>query len=131
MRITPNSYGSLRQPFSHIEVQAIRIVIWGAGGHARVVADIAQSVRNVEIAGFIDDLNLERHGSEFCGSRILGGAEQLPVIMKKGVTDIVIAIGDCLARLDSAGLATRNGFRLVTLCHPTAVVAPTVAIGPG
>ena len=108
-----------------------KIVIWGAGGHARVVADVIHCLKQSEIAGFLDDANPERRGSEFCGGRILGGAEQLAPLLKEGIGYIVIAIGDCVARLRSASIARDAGFHLATLCHPSAVVATSASIGPG
>ena len=107
-----------------------RILVWGAGGHARVVADIINCLGR-EIAGFIDDVNHELRGGAFCGATILGGAEQLPRLFKEGITDIVIALGDCSARLRFASTAMEVGFRLATLCHPSAVVARNAAIGEG
>ena len=58
------------QPHSMLER---RILVWGAGGHARVVADIIRCVGRSEIVGFLDNVNSERHTTEFCGATVLGG----------------------------------------------------------
>ena len=47
-------------------------MIWGASGHARVVADIVRLNGAYTIAGFLDDVAPERAGETFEGSSILG-----------------------------------------------------------
>ena len=42
-----------------------------------VVADIIRSQGMYEIVGFLDNMNQDRHGSNFCGAMILGGEERL------------------------------------------------------
>ncbi len=53
-----------------------RIVVWGAGGHAKVAADILR-LNGFEIAGFLDQVDPQRLGESFCGARVLGGPEVL------------------------------------------------------
>ena len=50
------------------------LVIWGASGHALVVAEIIRLVNTYQIIGLIDDMKPERAGSEFAGYEVLGGA---------------------------------------------------------
>lgn len=107
-----------------------KILIWGASGHALVVADILQAA-GWQIAGFIDDVNPSKKGTSFSGAMVLGGREQLDVALKAGVRKILIAVGDCAARLRLAEEALRQGFELGTAVHPNAVVARSVVVGPG
>ncbi len=44
---------------------------------------------------------------------------------------VVIAIGNCRARLRVADVAQKYGFRLITLAHPSAVVAGDALLGEG
>lgn len=107
------------------------LVIIGAGGHARVAADIATLSKEFAIAGFIDDVNPERHGKAFCGSTILGGGEQLPTLKRDGVRHAFVAIGQSHARLQWAQTALENGFELAVLRHPSAICATDVVIAAG
>lgn len=107
-----------------------RIVIWGASGHALVVADVVRAAGNREIVGFLDDVNPQRRGSEFSGATILGGAEQLPSLAVRGV-QMIVAVGDCAARLRLAELARAHGVVLATAVHPRAVITGGVSLGPG
>jgi sugar O-acyltransferase (sialic acid O-acetyltransferase NeuD family) len=105
------------------------IVIVGAGGHARVVADVIRLV-GATIHGFLDTTNASRQGTAFEGSTVLGGAELLPQL-RKHVAHAVIAVGDNEARLRLADELARHGFKLATLAHPSAVVAASATLGPG
>lgn len=110
---------------------ALRLAIIGAGGHARVAADIAASTSEFTIVGFLDDIHRERQGSPFCGATVLGGAEQLSSLVKDGVRHAFIAIGRSEARLRWAETVRAAGLELVVLRHPTAVCARDASIGPG
>lgn len=108
-----------------------KIVIWGASGHALVVADILRLCGGYEIVGCLDDVNPERHDTDFNGLRIIGGREKLDVLMREGVKHIIFGFGDCEARLRLAGLARGKGFILATAMHPRSIIAETARIGAG
>jgi len=108
-----------------------QLVIWGASGHALVVADIVRQMGKHEIAGFLDNVNTDRHNTPFCASRILGGIEQLDRLRESGVTDLIVAFGDCRARMRAAALAKQKGFTLATAIHPRATIAPDAVVGEG
>lgn len=106
------------------------VVVVGAGGHARVVADILR-LTGYTVAGFLDEINTDRWGHEFDGGRILGGLDRLESQRASGVRCAFIAVGDCRARLRLAEIAERAGFELPVLQHPKSVVASSVTIGNG
>ncbi len=108
-----------------------KVVIWGAGGHAMVVADILRCMGGFEIVGFLDDANPHRHGQLYCNATILGGKEQLPRLLEQDVRSAILGIGDCAARLKLGEIVKDAGFDLVTAIHPRATVARDVQIGAG
>ena len=99
------------------------IYVYGAGGHAKVVA-AACRLRNYWIGGFIED-NSFRTGTEFCGSRILSRTD-----LPEGAT-VVIAFGNCQRRCEVGNELQRSGFSLPTIIHPAACVAEDAVIGIG
>jgi UDP-N-acetylbacillosamine N-acetyltransferase len=109
----------------------VPLAIWGASGHAKVVADIVRAAKHYVIAGFIDDINIEKHGHEFCNSTIVGGRESLTTLRDSGVNHIVLGIGDCHARLALSSVVSEVGFVHATLIHPQAVLARDIAIEYG
>jgi sugar O-acyltransferase (sialic acid O-acetyltransferase NeuD family) len=110
----------------HTETRT-RVVVWGAGGHAKVAGEILQ-LNGFEIAAFIDDENPAREGETFCGTKIFCGADGLFV---RGLRKAFIAIGDNFARAQKAQFAEAKGFELISAVHPRAVVAHDVQIGRG
>lgn len=107
------------------------LVIWGASGNARVVADIVVLTGKFTIAGFLDDVDPGRGGEAFCGAEILGGREQLSPLVARGINHIILGFGNCQARLELAPLVRRHGFKLAAAVNPQAVIASDVSIGPG
>lgn len=108
-----------------------KIVIWGASGHAMVVADILRLQGIYTIAGFLDNVNPHRRGTTFWGSSILGGEEQLGILQSQGINHILLGFGDCQMRLEKTRYLREQGFILPVAVHPKAIVAEGVVIGPG
>ncbi len=108
-----------------------RLVIWGASGHALVVADIVRLGDRYDVVGFLDSVSPGRQGQPFAGKTVLGGQEQLAALRRQGVDSLIVAVGDCQARLSLAALAQAVGFSLAVAVHPAAIVARDVEIGAG
>jgi acetyltransferase EpsM len=106
------------------------LVIWGASGHALVVADAARAQLKYSIAGFIDD-RPERKGVVFAGSEVLGGRDALRKVYERGVRHLHVAVGNCATRVKLARLAQSEGFLLATVIHPNAVIAARTPVGDG
>ena len=107
------------------------IVVWGASGHAKVVADIIGLNGQYEIIGFLDDRDPQRKGENFCGRPILGGREQLDLLRERGVDNVILAFGNCEARLRLSIYAIQRGYQLVNAIHPRSTIASSVTIGKG
>ena len=108
-----------------------RIVVVGAGGHARVVADVIRLTGEFELHGFLDTENAERRGEEYEGSQVLGGHEMLSDLKRDGVTHAAVAIGDNHARLRIGQELEAMGFQLPALVHPAATVSANVRLDAG
>ncbi len=108
-----------------------KLVIWGASGHALVIADIIRLRKEYEIIGFLDDIKPERRGINFSGAPILGGREQLDSLKQIGVRYLIFGFGNCKERLRLSSLVCEKGFSLITAVHPKAVIAKDVLIGKG
>lgn len=108
----------------------MKIVIYGASGHGKVVADIVSAMGAFELVGFVDD-HAASQKMAVRGVPVLGGEEALSEILRKGVKGAVVAIGRNDARLRKAGLLEEMGFTLVSVVHPSAVLAGDVQIGDG
>jgi sugar O-acyltransferase (sialic acid O-acetyltransferase NeuD family) len=99
-----------------------RLIIIGAGGHGKVVADIAAKIGYTDIC-FADD-----HAKGQClGFPILGGTACLEA-WNDGATDFVIGIGNNAVRKKIAEEYDINWVRLV---HPSAQIGLQASIGRG
>ena len=99
-----------------------RLIIIGAGGHGKVVADIAAKNGYTDIC-FADD-----HAKGQCmGFPILGGTAHLEV-WDDGATDFVIGIGNNAVR---EKIAQKYDINWVRLVHPAAQIGLQVTIGKG
>lgn len=108
------------------------LVVWGAGGHARVVLEILNLTRQYEIVGFLDDTRNEAVTTDASGrGPFLAGRERLDSLLRESVNKIVLAFGHCSARYEISALVLKKGFELVTAIHPAAVVSSDSTIGSG
>jgi UDP-N-acetylbacillosamine N-acetyltransferase len=96
-----------------------------------VVSNIVSLCSQYEIVGFIDDVTPERKGEIFAGKPILGGREALAELKRRKVRHIALGFGHCSARVAAADLVKTNGFQIVTLVHPNAVVSDSAILGEG
>jgi UDP-N-acetylbacillosamine N-acetyltransferase len=108
-----------------------KLVLWGASSHAKVVADIIRLRGDYEIVGFLDDVNIDRRHTEFCGATILGGSEQLDSLWRQDVSHLLVAVGNNQARLRLSRLARAKGYSLPTAIHPMTAIGADVSIGAG
>ena len=104
-----------------------RLLVIGAGGHARVVIDVARA------AGFEPVAALDaRQKGAFCnGVEVVGGDEQAEGLFETGIRLCTVAIGDNRLRSKLADRLIAIGFSLPVLRHPSAVVSPSAVIGAG
>jgi sugar O-acyltransferase (sialic acid O-acetyltransferase NeuD family) len=107
-----------------------KIIVYGGGGHAKVVIDIIERMGIYEIEGIIDD-NPHLKGGTLLGYFIIGDKETLPTIFNKGIRDGIVAIGENGSRMRISQLLKDLGFSLITAIHPTAIIGKGVKIASG
>lgn len=108
-----------------------KVVCWGASGHALAVTNALRLCPEVEMVGYLDDVNPDRRGQMFEGREILGGSEQLDSLLKQGVKYCVLGFGHCDRRIAVSRRLAQKGYRLFSVIHPEACIASDVTIGDG
>ena len=99
------------------------VIIIGAGGHGKVIADIVLAAGD-RLLGFLDD---GRIGQKVLGFPVLGGIQDY--VNYKGA-EFVIAIGNAQIREQIA--SDLQDVRWYTAVHPAAVISPLeVTVGDG
>jgi sugar O-acyltransferase, sialic acid O-acetyltransferase NeuD family len=95
--------------------------IYGAGGHAKVVASCIRLSGN-EIAGFVED---SPSACRFLGMPVLT-PEELPETCA-----VILAFGNCRRRLELSELLHNGKRTFPSVIHPSAQIASDVQIGEG
>ena len=102
-----------------------QLLIWGAGGHGKVVADVARSLGFTNIA-FLDSQANSR------GSLLGFPVFDPDQVETDGTAPLfVIAIGDNHVRARCFEKALRRGWEPTSLIHPAAVVSDFANVGGG
>ncbi|MBI4423409.1 MAG: acetyltransferase [Elusimicrobia bacterium] len=106
------------------------LILLGASGHGRVVADVARRSGLFHVRGFIDDAP-SKAGRPFDGLPVLGDSRDLPRVARRLKAAVIVAIGANAARAAAAEAVEAAGLELATAVHPSAVVAEGARLGPG
>ncbi|HER25943.1 MAG TPA: acetyltransferase [Rhodospirillales bacterium] len=104
------------------------IILLGAGGHAKVVADICLAAGH-QIAGFLDDE--KPAGLEWVGGKVVGRVDRLADANFAKEYAFVPALGDNALRRSIVQKVIAAGAQLQTVVHPSAVISTFASIGNG
>jgi sugar O-acyltransferase (sialic acid O-acetyltransferase NeuD family) len=104
-----------------------RLVVFGSGGHAKVVVEAALATTPHREIVLLDDSD-EAQGRSIFTMKVLGGRGRLDSL--RG-TAVALGIGDNQARWKLMQWLREQGHELETVIHPAAVVMASVTVGPG
>lgn len=107
-----------------------RIVLLGAGGHARVVWDTLSRIREREglhVVAVLDD-NPDLWGKSFMDIEISGPLRR---VAQTKADAALVAIGNNRARRNAADVCQSAGIPLINAIHPTAAIGDSVEFGNG
>ncbi len=106
-----------------------KILIVGSGAQGRIVLDILRAQGQQHQIEFVDD-NRDLWGKEINGIRVGGGLEYA-FEQDREHCEVIVAIGRPLRRMDLVDRLRARGVRFLNAIHPTAVIAPSAAVGVG
>jgi sugar O-acyltransferase (sialic acid O-acetyltransferase NeuD family) len=104
-------------------------IIYGAGGHAKVIVDIIHRSRKYEIVGLFDD-DPAKQGQTLVGEQIIGTFAELPRFCN-GDTGLIIGIGDNRGRYGVWRKLRALQVTYARAIHPSAVMGEEVVVGEG
>lgn len=105
-----------------------KILVVGAGGHARVIVDILRQNDEYEVAGLIDS----DASKSFWGIPVLGGDNDLTKICQMGeIKYAFVALGDGRLREKVTKKVLSAGFKLVNVVSQNAIVSKHVQLKKG
>ena len=100
-----------------------KLLILGAGGYGKTVADVASQLGCYDEIAFLDDCKLGE-------PNVLGNCEQYLQFAQEN-TEIYPAFGNNVARMAWLEKFVAHGLSVPTLVHPSAYVSPTATLGTG
>lgn len=100
------------------------VIILGAGGHAKVIADIIKK-NNDNLLGFLDDCEEIQNQIIYDNKKVIGKIEEC---INYDNAYFVIGIGNNKIR---KLIAEKYQLNWYTAIHPSAIIADEVLIGPG
>lgn len=106
-----------------------RLLVVGAGGHGRSVAEAVLLSCDFELIGFLDDVPSSR-GGEVWGLPLLGSVNAFADYADLA-SHAVVAIGNNTLRKKLCEQLQAAGFALASVIHPRAIVSPRAQLGDG
>ncbi|MBS4534479.1 acetyltransferase [Clostridium sp. D2Q-14] len=104
-----------------------KLMILGAGGHGKVVAETAELMNKWDEIAFLDD-NIEL--KEVNGYKVIGKLKEYK-LYKNGYQYAFVAIGDNELRLNLINELLKIGFKIPILIHPFTSISDKVHLGKG
>jgi sugar O-acyltransferase (sialic acid O-acetyltransferase NeuD family) len=101
------------------------LVVYGAGGHGKVVADILIA-RGEKLTGFLDDAKTVT--KKVLGLPVLGSSEWLDVNPN---VRVALGVGNNIVRARTAELCLAKQAELVSAIHPSAVISQSAVVEEG
>jgi acetyltransferase EpsM len=107
----------------------MNVVVIGHGGHSKVISDIIQATKGLEIIGYLDN---KYEGIQFINTLFCGPIEAARQ-MKEEYKDLkfVMAIGNNKTRKAVVEMLDLSRRHFITITHPTASISPSAKIGYG
>lgn len=105
-----------------------RLLVVGAGGHGRSVAEAAELSGQFEVVGFLDD-------ALPAGKSVLNVAVLGPMVSmghhRAAADQTIVAIGNNTVREKLIQQLAATGFALATVVHPQAIVSSSAVLSEG
>jgi len=106
------------------------LVVFGCGGHGKVVADAAKAA-GYRVLGFVDH-DARRLGSSVFGLTVLAtGVDGALDVCRAERAELVVAVGDNRNRAKIFAELVARQAPLTTVVHPRSVIAESAQIGTG
>lgn len=108
-----------------------KIIVFGAGGHSKVIIDIIEKENKYEITGIIDN-NKNLWHSKLLDYPVIGGDDKLKeIISSYPEIKAIIGIGNNKDREKINNIILSLNIQLAKAIHPSAQIARNVNIGNG
>lgn len=103
-----------------------KLIIIGASGHGKVIADTAIKMKKWDIISFLDD---DESIDKSLGLEVIG--KTIDAVKYKDEADFFVAIGNNFTREKYLEALIDEGIAIANLIHPSAIIGTDVSLGIG
>ncbi len=110
-----------------------RLIIIGAGGHGKVIADTATELNLYHEIAFLDDIfNCDHHKKKILIWQIIGNTKDInKTSILERFESAFVAIGNAKIRLSFISALKKLGYYIPVIKHPTSFVSNFSKVGEG
>ncbi|WAM33638.1 acetyltransferase [Caldicellulosiruptor morganii] len=105
----------------------MKLLILGAGGHGKVVSEIALLMKKWDDIYFLDD---NKVGQEINGIKVIGTLDKIKELRKE-FTHAFVSIGDNMKRVEWFKYLEEMNYEIPVLIHPSSIISNNVKINKG
>jgi UDP-perosamine 4-acetyltransferase len=108
-----------------------RVIVWGAGGHGKVIVDALLASESCTVVGILDD-DITKAGTKVLGVLVSHSPADLRALSETLDFDhVAIGIGDNYARYKKFQEVKSCGLKAMNVIHASAHISPFVELGVG
>ena len=104
------------------------VIVYGAGEFGTLIANVLSYLEEYNIAAYGDD-DPQKIGKLVEETPILGQDDLLNFAKENGINTAITAIGNNMVRGDKYNLLKSNGFKMISIVHPKALIDTKVTYG--
>lgn len=127
VQMASDDHFKLQAPFD-----ASSIIVYGGGGHGKMVIDVLRGMHSFTIKGVVDDGR--KPGETVMGVPVLGGKADLPRLLEEGTrlaVNAVGGIGNIQVRINIFRTLAEAGFSFPVIVHPSAHIDGSAVLSQG
>lgn len=132
-KLAASAATAIQAPIANSQFPDSQLIIYGAGGHAKAVLEMARAIGTFQIIGIVDD-NKTLIGTSVLDVPVLGGGEMLPKLIEQGYRLAANGVGGIVnigVRIRLFERLSSQGFTFPSLCHPRATVETSARLAEG
>lgn len=103
-----------------------KLIIIGAGGHGKVIANAAEKMNAFNEISFLDDNKINE---SIIGFKVIDKTDNMNKY--KETHEFIVGIGSNEVRLNLQSKLEREGYKITSVIHPSAIIEKEVKIGLG
>ena len=104
------------------------VIVYGAGEFGTLIANVLSYLEEYNIAAYGDD-DPQKIGNLVEETPIFGQDDLLNFARENGINTAITAIGNNMVRGDKYNLLKSNGFKMISIVHPKALIDTKVTYG--